>query len=102
MTIQVRVRVLTTVDTEEVNLPFCFASGEYHLTEECVMITEDFKIVRVFLSDTHNSMSVTQKTNEQVQEYLEDTFKKYKVKDITVSEFQEKVKTFVSQTINKL
>ena len=102
MTIQVRVRVLTTVDTEEVNLPFCFRSGEYYLTEECVMITEDFKIVRVFLSDTHNSMVVTQKTNEQVQEYLEDTFKKYKVKDMTVSEFQEKVKTFVSQTIDKL
>lgn len=102
MTIQVRVRELTTVDSQEINLPLCFSTDEYYLTYECVMITEDLKVVRLFLSDTHNSMVVTQKTNEQVQEYLEDTFRKYKIKEITISEFQEKVNTFVSQTIDKL
>jgi tRNA U54 and U55 pseudouridine synthase Pus10 len=98
MTIQVRVRVLTTVDTEEVKLPFCFSTSEYSYSCECVMITEDLKIVKVFSGDTHNSMSISQRTDEQVQEYLEDIFKRYSITEMTTSEFQERINKFISQT----
>lgn len=97
MTIEIKHQVLTTVDTTSINLPYCFTTNQYAYSDEVVMITEELKTIRVFLGEGHCSMIVTQRTEEDIQKLLDSTFKDYKVTELTMEQFQERINKFITQ-----
>jgi len=98
MTIQIKTKIVTTLETEHIDLPFCYVIYEFGSSEECMMITEDFKLVSVFFGDEHKSLTITQRTREQAQQYLETIWHKRTIREMTKSEFQEKINKFISKT----
>lgn len=98
MTIEIKHRVLTTVDTTHIELPYRFKTDEYYFGEEIVMITEHLDLVKIHLSPGHNSMSITKKDIPSIEEFIEDKYKKYKVTPMTEEEFNEKLNEFIKHT----
>lgn len=98
MTIEIKHRVLTTVGATHIELPYRFKTDEYYYAQEVIMITQDFEVVKVHLSDGHNSMSITKRDIAFVEEFIEDKFRKNNATEITAEEFNEKLNEFIKHT----
>lgn len=93
MTIEIKHKVPTTVQTTEIKLPYYFKTIARVQSKSCWAVLEDLSVVHPYCGENYVAISVSKHDSvEEVASFMENYYRNFKLEEVTEEYYKEVVK----------